>query len=60
MVSTELYLTKKKNIYLAGDIIDVVAVQQLGRDGQRDVVTLAVIVFLFVPQLEGREEKRPP
>lgn len=33
MVSTELYFTKKKNIYLAGDIIDVVAVQQLGRDG---------------------------
>lgn len=40
------------SLYLAGDVIDVVAVQQLGRDGQRDILTPAVVVFLFVPQLE--------
>lgn len=38
--------------YLTGDIIDVVAVQQLGCDGQRNILTLGVVVFLFVPQLE--------
>lgn len=37
--------------YLAGDLIDVVAVHQLGCDGQRDKLTSAVVVFLFVPQL---------
>lgn len=56
--ATELYFTEKKkhfvalSSYLAGDVIDVVAVQQLGRDGQRDILTPGVVVFLFVPQLE--------
>lgn len=38
--------------YLTGDVIDVVAVHQLGCDGQRDILTPAVVVFLFVQQLE--------
>lgn len=42
--------------YLAGDLVDVVAVHQLGRDGQRDQLTSAVVVLLSVAQLE--QEKR--
>lgn len=41
--------------HLAGDLVDVVAVHQLGRDGERDQLAAGVVVFLFVPQL-GRQE----
>lgn len=41
--------------HLAGDVVDVVAVHQLGRDGKRDQLSSGVVVFLLVPQL-GRQE----
>lgn len=44
--------------YLAGDIIDVVAVHQLGCDGQRDQLSSVVVVFLLVPQLGKTREQR--
>lgn len=42
-------------MHLAGDVVDVVAVHQLGRDGKRDQLSSGVVVFLLVPQL-GRQE----
>lgn len=44
--------------YLAGDLIDVVAVQQLGCDGHRDQLASVVVVFLLVPQLGKTREQR--
>lgn len=50
--SKEEYFVALSSSYLTGDVIDVVAVHQLGRDGQRDILAPAVVVFLFVQQLE--------
>lgn len=44
--------------YLASDLIDVVAVHQLGCDGQRDQLASVVVVFLLVPQLGKTREQR--
>lgn len=38
--------------YVAGDLIDMVAVHQLGRDGHRNQLAFGAVVFLSVPQLE--------
>lgn len=42
--------------HLAGDLVDVVAVHQLGRDGERDQLAAGVVVFLSVPQLDKTRE----
>lgn len=42
---------------LAGDLVDVVAVHQLRRDGHGDQLTSAVVVLLSVAQL-GYERKK--
>lgn len=44
--------------HLAGDVVDVVAMHELGRDGKRDQLAAGVVVFLFVPQLW--RQKRVP
>lgn len=44
-------------LYLAGDLVDVVTVHQLGCGGQIDQLTSGVVVFLSVAQLE-KETKR--
>jgi len=38
--------------HLAGDLVDVVAVHELGRDGQGDQLAPAFVVLLSVAQLE--------
>lgn len=42
--------------YLAGDLVDVVTVHELGRYGHRDQLSSVVVVFLLVAQLQ--DEKR--
>lgn len=42
--------------YLAGDLVDVVAVHELRRYGHRDQLSSVVVVFLLVAQLQ--DEKR--
>lgn len=43
--------------YLAGDLVDVVAVHQLRCDGQIDQLASGVVVFLSVAQLGRKKEE---
>lgn len=44
--------------YVAGDLVDMVAVHELGSGGQGDELALGAVVLLFVAQLRSDTDKK--